>query len=235
MSIFFRLFRGESSTRLEEVSRKAQQMLANDRREFDLAMSALMGDVPWEEVNDEVRNLDREVNRLEREIRRHLLVHVSVFGAIETPAVLVYMSIVKDIERIGDYAKNLLDLARDGANLSTVERAEKWRTVWWEEVSELIGDAATAFAAWDTERSRTLLSRGDKLLKTCDARVSAIVRGEDQGEQAVARALALRFLKRVVAHVMNLLTAMVMPMHQLDYFDEDPEDRDDRMGESPGA
>jgi hypothetical protein len=28
------------------------------------------------------------------------------------------MSIVKDIERIGDYGKNLLDLARDGVDLS---------------------------------------------------------------------------------------------------------------------
>ncbi len=230
MSMFFRLFRGEESTRLSEIEEKVQRMLANDRREYDLAMSALLGDVPWQEVNDELRGLDREVNRLEREIRRHLIVHASVFGAIETPAVLVYMSIVKDIERIGDYAKNLIDLARDGANFKGLPTEDTWRTYWWKEVSEFIGEAAAAFGAWDGERCRVLIARGETFLDRCDERVSAIVRGEDLDEHQVARALALRFIKRVVAHVMNLLTAVVMPMDQLDYFDEDPEDRRDNTG-----
>ncbi len=230
MSMFFRLFRGEATNRLSEIGEKVQRMLANDRREFDLAMSALLGEVRWDEVTKEVRTLDREVNRLEREIRRHLLVHASVFGAIETPAVLVHMSIVKDLERIGDYAKNLLDLARDGADFSQVDDADEWTRVWHGEVSKLIGDAAEAFKAWDAERSKTLIRESEALLAKCDVRVSAIVRGDDAGPQAVARALALRFLKRVIAHVMNFLTAVVMPLDQLDYFDEDPEDRDDDTG-----
>lgn len=230
MSMFFRLFRGEATNRLSEIGEKVQRMLANDRREFDLAMSALLGEVRWDEVTKEVRKLDREVNRLEREIRRHLLVHASVFGAIETPAVLVHMSIVKDLERIGDYAKNLLDLARDGADFSQVDDAGEWTEVWHGEVSKLIGDAAEAFKAWDAERSKTLIRESEALLAMCDVRVSAIVRGDDTGPQAVARALALRFLKRVIAHVMNFLTAVVMPLDQLDYFDEDPEDRDDDTG-----
>jgi hypothetical protein len=29
----------------------------------------------------------------------------------------------------------------------------------------------------------------------------------------------------VVAHLMNVLSAVIMPLDQLDYFDEDPEDR----------
>jgi hypothetical protein len=51
------------------------------------------------------------------------------------------------------------------------------------------------------------------------------VRGEDTGPMGVARALAHRYLKRIVAHVMNILSAVVMPLDRLDYFDEDPEDR----------
>ncbi len=234
MPMFFRLFRGDASNRLQEVSEKVQKMLVNDQREFDLAMSALLGDVPWEEVTNEIRSLDGEVNLLERQIRRHLVVHSSVFGAIETPAVLVYMSIVKDIERVGDYAKNLVDLARDGANFKGLPTEETWRNRWWGEVSQLIGDAREAFKAWDADRSRALISQGDRLLDQCDERVSAIVRGEDTDSHAVARALALRYVKRVVAHIMNLLTAVVMPLDQLDYFDEDPEDRKDRTGKESG-
>lgn len=43
---------------------------------------------------------------------------------------------------------------------------------------------------------------------------------------AVARALYYRFLKRITAHVMNLLTSLVRPIDQLDYYDEAEEDRD---------
>jgi hypothetical protein len=51
------------------------------------------------------------------------------------------------------------------------------------------------------------------------------VREEPEGEQAVAQALTYRYLKRIVAHLLNVLSAVVMPVDRLDYFDEDPEDR----------
>jgi phosphate uptake regulator len=164
------------------------------------------------------------VNQLEREIRRELVVHSSVFGGIDSPAVLVYMSVVKDIERVGDYAKNLLDLARDGADLSRSPNAEDWRRL-AAEVSRFIADAGAAFHARDAARSRELRQQGDRLLSLFDERISALIRADESGVQSVPRALAHRYLKRVVAHLMNLLSAVIMPMDKLDFFDEDPEDR----------
>jgi phosphate uptake regulator len=148
----------------------------------------------------------------------------SAVGAIDTPAVLVYMSVVKDVERIGDYAKNLVDLARDGADFSRVPDAEEWRRI-AAEVSEAITETGSAFGDRDGERARRLMSRGGRMLGEFDRAVSALVRADDPASQAVARALAWRYLKRVVAHQMNILSAVVMPLDRLDYFDEDPEDR----------
>ena len=60
-----------------------------------------------------------------------------------------------------------------------------------------------------------------------DAEVSALIRaGDEPGAQAVARALAYRYFKRIVAHLMNLLSGVVMPLDRLDFFGLDPEDRD---------
>jgi phosphate uptake regulator len=219
-----KFFRAQDNERLERIELKIQQMLEHDRHEFDLAMSALMGDTAAASVNDELRATDRMVNELEREIRRELLVHASVFGGIETPAVLVYMSIVKDIERIGDYAKNLVDLALDGANFSELPDSTEWRGL-QTDISQYIADTTEAFRTREPQSSRQLLSRGDRLLDGFDDAVSAMVRGDDTAPQPVARALAHRYLKRVVAHLMNLLSAVVMPLDRLDYFDEDPEDR----------
>ena len=220
----FSFFRGQPGERLEAVEGKVRTMLEHDRREFDLAMSALLGDVDPPSVNDELRATDRKVNQLEREIRRQLVVHSSVFGGIETPAVLVYMSIVKDIERVGDYAKNLLDLALDGADLSQAPDADEWHRL-AAEISQYIADAGAAFLARNVDRSRELHTQGDQLLDLFDDRVSALVRGDDTGAQAIPRALAHRYFKRVVAHLMNLMSSVFMPIDKLDHFDVDPEDR----------
>jgi len=220
----FSFLRGERGDRIDAIEAKVRRMLELDRLEFDLAMSALMGDVEARSVNDELRSTDQKVNQAEREIRRELVVHASVFGAIEIPTVLVYMSIVKDVERVGDYAKNIIDVALDGVTFAETDDAEEWRNL-AREISTFISEAADAFQARNSERSRTLLTQGDRMLDSFDMKVSALVKGDDQGTQAVARALVLRYLKRVVAHLLNILTAVVMPIHRLDYFDEDPEDR----------
>ncbi|MEX2572572.1 MAG: PhoU domain-containing protein [Gemmatimonadota bacterium] len=223
----FNFFRGQRGERLDRIEAKMQGMLVHDRHEFDLAMAALLGEAVAENVNDDLRSTDRKVNQLEREIRRELVVNASVFGGIDTPAVLVYMSVVKDIERVGDYAKNLVDLALDGANLAEAPDADLWRSL-TTEISQYIADAGDAFLAREEDQCRQLLGRGDELLQIFDDGVSALVRNDDHGEHAVARALAHRYLKRVVAHLMNLLSAVVMPLDRLDYFDEDPEDRSGR-------
>jgi len=220
----FGFLRGDSSDRIDRIEEKVRQMLVHDRHEFDLAMSALLGDVPARSVNDELRRTDQKVNQAEREIRRELVVHASVFGAIEIPTVLIYMSIVKDVERVGDYAKNIIDIALDGVNFAEAPDIVAWREL-AAEISAFIRDAADAFQKRDGERSRALLTQGDRMLDDFDDRVSALVKGEDAQPNPVARALVLRYIKRVVAHLLNILTAVVMPIHRLDYFDEDPEDR----------
>jgi phosphate uptake regulator len=128
-------------------------------------MSALTGRRRRGDVNDELRATDQKVNRLEREIRRELVVHASVFGAIDTPAVLVYMSIVKDVERVGDYAKNLVDLALDGANFSTALRTRRSGARSRRDVSQYITDAGRRVPRARRRRcSADAPPQGDELL-----------------------------------------------------------------------
>ena len=63
-------------------------------------------------ANPEARTLlyqkDREVNKLQRTIRKKVVAHMSVAGnRTDVPYCLLLMSLVKDVERLGDYAKNL--------------------------------------------------------------------------------------------------------------------------------
>lgn len=220
----FSFRRDGDAERLDRIEDTLQQMIVDDLHAFELAMSALLGQRSPHEIGAELRATDHRVNAAERDIRRELVVHASVQGAIDTPAILVYMSIVKDIERIGDYAKNLFDLAADGADLSTGMYTGEVTSL-TSEVPAFLTEAATAFATRDADVAKALLHRGDALLDRFDERVSALVREESPDHQAVAVALTHRYLKRIVAHGMNVLSAVVMPVDRLDYFDEDPEDR----------
>ncbi|MEX2328635.1 MAG: hypothetical protein WD575_02805, partial [Nitriliruptoraceae bacterium] len=123
-----------------------------------------------------------------------------------------------------DYAKNLFDIAADGVVLddgSLHAEIVDLRS----SIATMITEVARAFGKRDTGQSRELLVRGDEMLDEFDTRVSQLVTGQVGEPHAVAYALVYRYFKRIVAHLMNVLSAVVMPVDRLDYFDEDPEDR----------
>jgi phosphate uptake regulator len=220
------LSRRDDGARLERIEASFQRMFVDDRHAFDLAMSALVGGASPGTVGDDIRTTDARVNEAEREIRRELVVHASVHGGFDTPEILVYMSIVKDVERIGDYAKNLYDIAADGVVLDQGELAQEMLTL-RAKISGMISEVAEIFQHRDGDRARDLFREGDALQDDFDERVSELVTGRIGEPYAVAYALTYRYLKRIVAHLMNVLSAVVMPIDRLDYFDADPEDRPD--------
>ena len=58
------------------------------------------------------------------------------------------------------------------------------------------------------------------MLDMFDDLVDSLVTSDGAASEAVPRALFYRHLKRIVAHLMNLLTAVVVPVDRLDYLDE---------------
>jgi phosphate uptake regulator len=202
-------------------------MLLDCRHTFDLAINCLVGGTDPGAVGKQISVTDRGVNRAERQVRKELLVHASVRGVdADLPLVLSSMSIVKDAERIGDYAKNIFDIANSGIDLSTASDADRL-AAWRDRTSELIGEAARVFRDRDSEAAHRIIQEADAILDEYDAAIDALLRDEsDSSRDAVARALLYRHLKRITAHVMNVLTSLVMPVHRLDFYDEAKADRD---------
>ena len=218
-------FRGGADKELEQIEKKIRQMLVDCRHTFDAAINALLGGTAPGLVKKDIKKTDRQVNKAEREVRRALVVHASVRGAsADIPMVLVSMSIVKDAERIGDYAKNIFDIAREGVDLSQSDDLDeliKHR----DQVSRLIGETARIFGERDTEAAHQILQVEDENLSEYDDLVIAQIDSEASAREAVPRALLYRYFKRITAHAMNILTSLVMPLDRLDYYDEDKADR----------
>ncbi len=216
-------FRRPEEGGLESIESQVQRMVTDARHTFDLALSAITGG-PVETVAEEVRRTDRGINSTEVEIRRALVVHASVHGGADTPEMLVFMNMVKDLERIGDYNKNIFDLAEEGVSFAGSADLESI-LVLRDEISSRIALMGEILNSRDEDRARTYIERGDELRRDFDSRISKLLHSEEPAVNSVPKALLYRFLKRVTAHSSNVVSAVVMPVDQIDYFDESEDTR----------
>lgn len=220
-----RFFKRGGQEPLDRAQSKLLEMLSNDRHGFDSATSALLDGADPTVVGPNLAATDQLVNEAEREVRRQLVVHASVHGTSELTAILMYMSVVKDVERIGDYSKNIFDVAAQGVDLSTSsDRGEM--VEYRDRISQMITESSRVFADEDVDRARSMISEGDQMQDFFDLRVSELVRSDAPAHDAVPRALLHRYYKRIVGHLMNLLSSVMMPLDRLDYFDEEKPHRD---------
>lgn len=223
----------EEPDALATVEDQFRAMLANDAASLALARAALFESGDVEALRARLRETDHQVNLGEQEVRRLLLVHIAVAGPADAPVVLAYMSVVKDVERIGDLAKDLMHLAWMGVDFSTASDHDALLADFDAAVG-VLPEAADAFSARDGDRARALVTRCEGLFTRCNEAVAAQVTSDRPGHHAVPRALTYRHLKRVVAHTTNLLSAIVMPLDQLDHFDEEDRGPGDDTADGPG-
>ena len=216
-------FRRPEESGLENIESQVQRMVNDARHTFDLALSAVTGGAV-ETVADEIRETDRQINATEVEIRRALVVHASVHGGIDTSEVLAFMNMIKDLERIGDYNKNIFDLAEEGVSFTESPELDSILSL-RDEVSSRISLMGEILSVRDEQRARTYIERGDELRRDFDQRVNELLHSTEAAVAAVPKALLFRFLKRVSAHSSNVVSAVIMPVDQLDYFDESEDTR----------
>ena len=211
-------FRRPDDSGIDHIEAQVQRMVTDARHTFDLAMNAITGG-SVASVADEVRRTDRQINVTEMEIRRELVVHFSVHAGGDATEMLVFMNMVKDLERIGDYNKNVFDLAEEGvsfAGADDLERILGFR----DEISSRIALMGEILTVRDEERARAYIARSDELRREFDNLVNELVHSTEPALHAVPRALLYRFLKRITAHSLNVVTAVIMPVDRLDYYDE---------------
>ena len=219
-------FRSGSEGSLDKIEQSVQEMLADNNITFGLATDAVFGRVNPTEIGKDLRKSDRQVNKGERSIRRELIIHAGVAGAVDYPIMLVYMSIIKDIERVGDYSKNIWDLTIDGFSVQDAPDEAMWADR-FARTQALINDTAVIFSERNAEQATTRLAEMDEWTSDYDNEISILVREGSSAGPAAPRALLNRYLKRITAHLMNVMTAVVMPLDRLDYWDEDKVDRVD--------
>jgi phosphate uptake regulator len=163
---------------------------------------------------------DIEVNKLERSIRKQVIAHLSLGGQSDAAYGLLLMSLVKDVERIGDYCKNLAEVYDEGGGPLPDDENTAELTEIRQIVEETFAAAGDVFKRSDTETALDLIRRGREVNHRCDALVTRVARGEYDAPTTTTLVLGTRYYKRIESHLMNVLSGVVMPLHKLDYYDE---------------
>ena len=214
-----RIFRGDNP--LGRMGDNFTKMLGLARDQTIRAGQIFFSKPASPEERTEIYKQDVKVNKLERKIRKQVIAHLSIAGnSADVPYSLLLMSLVKDVERIGDYAKNLAEtLDVSGAILpddDTVAELKEIRNG----IEGTFEAVAEVFAQSDEEEAVALIRQGRDMSHRCDALIDRIAKSDYNAATTVAVTLGTRFYKRIGAHLLNILSGVVMPLHKLDYYDE---------------
>jgi len=176
--------------------------------------------------NDEaIRKLkkrDIEINIFQKNVRRKVVTHYAISQNIDDlPSGLVLLNMVVDIERVGDYTKNILDLALLHPNtIRSEDISEELYSVEQEVVSRF-AKTIEVIQQQDAEKARrllltykeTLTSVSDTVVNNCIS--GNVVLGDES--KTVSMALYARYLKRIGAHLKNITTVLVNPFDAVGY------------------
>lgn len=174
------------------------------------------------EIQLDIASTDKRINAYERGVRRKVLTHLAVTdAAADLPSGLVLVTVVIDIERIGDYTKNVYELARvhpkrlDAGGLETrLDEAEAG-------VTQVFREMISAFKTHDVDAARQIMTEyKQELSAACEGITADIVAGKANdlpADDAATVALYARYLKRIAAHSRNIVTSVVNPFHRIGY------------------
>jgi phosphate transport system protein len=199
---------------------ESHAMLDLDLAMFEASIETLRRS-DHDRVAVDVYALDKRINAYERDVRRKVFTHLLVSGAHNLSSGLILVSVVIDIERIGDYAKNICDLAQSHPACLHGGSMEGEVAAIETQVAAIFRRTVRAFRTGDADLARLIMNDyRETLADACESIVTRIVSGQVNdlaATDAAAVALYARYLKRIAAHSHNISTSLVNPFHRLGY------------------
>ena len=126
------------------------------------------------------------------------------------------MSIVKDAERLGDYAKNIFDLADlsplhgDGGDWQRMRVLKKL-------VGELFLSCRQVFESEDIQAATELIRKSTWIAAQCEQNVVRLLKQDTPDRLTAYYVLLYRYMKRIASHLRNICSSVVQPVHKIDF------------------
>ena len=222
MSVFKNLVNiWKSEDSLSQAWGSSNEMLTLSHVMFTDSIGALRSGEK-NKVIKSIKQRDTDINKYQRDIRKKVVTYYSISKDVTNlDSGLVLINMVVDIERIGDYTKNILDLAKHHPKKFISEKISDDLRVVEKAVIERFGNTIKAVEEMDEEVAKELIkSYRSDLGKLSDNLVSSSISGKLQiGEEHKASSMVLyaRYLKRIGAHLKNITSVVVNPFESIGY------------------
>lgn len=219
---------GSGDGDFDHIVTRSVSMLADARHSFDLATITLLTDADPSAVAEDIRRTDDRINEAEQALRSELVVHVSVQGNADIGSVLGFTLLLKKIERIGDQAKNILELAEAGVRFADCPEADDLLaerqviSAMFSEAGELLG-----IADIDDTALHDFAGRAEAIMADHQAKMDGFMTSERPGREVVPLAIYYRYLRRTVANLLGVVRTSSEPFPHVDYLDDGTVDTDD--------
>ena len=198
-------------------------MLDHSENIYTMVTQALLENKQSDDLKENVYNIDKQINRLQRSIRTRIVEHITLQPSINTNTCLCLMSVVKDAERIGDYTKNLYEVIELLDKPIDRNTYDPYFDDIDKDILTLFQETKEAFVQEDDSKAKASFKLESKLVKDCDAILTKLAKSDLSTNESVCYALIARYFKRIAAHLVNISTSVVLPISNLDYFDEKKE------------
>ena len=214
----FELFKSDSL--YEQALNECYEMLETDQKMFNESMKSLRKS-DTSDILIDIYAMDKKINEFERDVRRKIMTHLAVSGNEDLGSGLILVSVVIDIERIGDYTKNIYDLAVQHPKKLTAGSFEETLKNIESSTKDFLNKTIDTFKTQDIEEARKLMvNYKTDISSISNDVVNAIVSGnndEFSANTAGALCLYVRYLKRIAAHSRNLVSSIVNPFERIGY------------------
>ena len=211
----------KSEDLLSQAWEESFQMMVLSNEMFSAAIRYLRR---GEEIKT-LKNLkkrDREINEFQKSVRKKVVTHFSISKKVEDfPSGLVLLNIVVDVERLGDYTKNILDLAIHYPDPLVSEDCLNSLKEIEDDILSRFTDTLTAIEQQDEKLAKKLLKSYRKSFSNMSDKIvnDGISGKQEYKDQKEAASVTLysRYLKRVGGHLKNITTTMLNPYEEIGY------------------
>ena len=210
-----------SEDSLSQAWTSSNEMLHLSHEMFTDSVNALRSG----EKNKVIKSIklrDEEINQYHRDIRKKVVTYYSVSKDVTNiNSGLVLINMVVDIERVGDYTKNILDLAKYYPKKLQSEKVSEDLRIIEQAVIERFQNTVKAVEEMDEIAAKELIkSYRSDLGKLSDNLGASSISGDLKiGEEHMASSMVLyaRYLKRIGAHLKNITSVVINPFESFGY------------------
>ena len=215
---FFKILKSDSL--FDQALSECYEMLDIVDQMFKTSTKSLRQD-SQENYPSNIYEMDKKINHFERDVRRKIMTHLTVNPQQDLSSGLALVSVVIDIERMGDYTKNIYDLAIKYPKKLDAAKYEPKVSKMEQDVTNFLKSTIEAFRSQDVDLARKLMEDyKTDISSVSNEIVNEIVSNESSllgAAQSGALCLYLRYLKRVSAHSRNLVSSIVNPFERIGY------------------